>query len=81
MPYYLLGCLKNMSRYAVNVKHPLLSLKHHRLIQLLINRGLALSNPPPPIHLPQEAKIPQPEYVPPQEIEDMPEQIPLQNLQ
>ena len=66
MPYYLLGCLKNMSRYAVNAKQPLLSLKHHRLIQLLINRGLALNNPPPPIHPPQEAEIPQPEYETPQ---------------
>ena len=31
MPYYLLGCLKIMSRYTVKSKHPLLSLKHHRL--------------------------------------------------
>lgn len=41
MPYYLLGFLKDMSRYAVNAKRPLLSLKHHRLAQLLINRALA----------------------------------------
>jgi len=39
-----------MSRYTVNVKHLLLSLKHHRLAQLLINRGFVLNNPPPLIN-------------------------------
>ena len=32
MPYYLLGCLKNMSHYSMNAKYPLLSLTHHRLV-------------------------------------------------
>ena len=50
MPYYLLGCLKNMSRYTVNSKHPVHSLKHHRLAQFLINRGLAKNNPTPVIN-------------------------------
>lgn len=50
MPYYLLGCLRNMSRYTVNAKHPLLSLKHHRLAQLLINICFALNNLPPLIN-------------------------------
>ena len=64
-----------MSRYTVNAKRPLLSLKHHRLAQLLINRGLALNNPPPPINSHQEAKIPQPEHeVPHQEEEILPQQ-------
>jgi len=56
MPYYLLGCLKNMAHYTVNAKHQLLSLKHHRLVQLLINRGFSLHNPPPLNNSPQQAK-------------------------
>lgn len=71
MPYYLLGCLQNMSRYAVKAKHPLLSLKHHRLAQLLINRALALNNPPPPINPHQEAEIPQPEHEIPHQEEEI----------
>lgn len=46
MPYYLLGFLKNMAHYTVNGKHQLLSLKHHRLVQILINRGFSLNHPP-----------------------------------
>ena len=72
MPYYLLGCLKNMSRYTVNAKHPLQSLKHHRLAQLLINRGLAENNPPPFINPQPEQQIPP--HASPQQEEQMPQQ-------
>jgi hypothetical protein len=41
IPYYLLGCLKNMSHYCKKVKDPTLSLTHHRLVQLLIQKGFA----------------------------------------
>ena len=71
MPYYLLGCLKNMSRYTVNAKHPLHSLKHHRLAQLLINRGLAENNPPPLINPQPAQRIPPP--VSPQQKEEIPQ--------
>jgi hypothetical protein len=57
IPYYLLGCLKNMSHYCKKSKNPTLSLTHHRLAQLLIQKGFAQQNPPinnPPID-PQEA--------------------------
>ena len=82
MPYYLLGCLKNMSRYTVNAKHPLHSLKHHCLAQLLINRSLAENNPPPFINPQSEQQIPPP--VSPQQEEKMPhqeEQMPHQEEQ
>ena len=68
IPYYLLGCIKNMSYYCRRVKFPALSLTHHRLCQLLIRRGFAQQNPPlnnPPLlleqapEIPQEAEIPQ----------------------
>jgi len=62
MPYYLLSCLKNMAHYTVNAKHQLLSLMHHRLAQLLINRGFALNHPPLLIN-------------PPQQVEEIPQQI------
>jgi hypothetical protein len=39
IPYYLLGCLRNMVPYCRKAKDPTLSLTHHRLVQLLINRG------------------------------------------
>jgi hypothetical protein len=57
IPYYLLGCLKNMSHYCKKDKDPALSLTHHCLVQLLIQMGFAQQNPPlnnPPIE-PQEA--------------------------
>jgi hypothetical protein len=56
IPYYLLGCLKNMAHYCRKAKDPTLSLTHHRLVQLLIQRGFSQQNPPlnnPPIN-PQE---------------------------
>jgi hypothetical protein len=56
IPYYLLGCLKNMSHYCNQAKNPSLSLTHHRLAQLLIQKGFSQQNPPlnnPPID-PQE---------------------------
>ena len=82
MPYYLLGCLKNMSRYTVNAKHQLLSLKHHRLVQLLINRGFALNHPPLLINPPQgieenpqqDEEIPQQAEEIPQQAEEIPQQ-------
>jgi hypothetical protein len=57
IPYYLLSCLKNMSHYCKKAKDPTLSLTHHRLVQLLIQKGFSQQNPPlnnPPID-PQEA--------------------------
>jgi hypothetical protein len=57
IPYYLLGCLRNMSHYCKKAKNPTLSLTHHRLVQLLIQKGFSQQNPPlnnPPIN-PQEA--------------------------
>lgn len=56
MPYYLLGYLKNMSHYTIKAKHPLLSLKHHHLAQLLINRGFGLNHPPPSLILSSKQK-------------------------
>ena len=74
MPYNLLGCLKNMSRYTVNAKHPLLSLKHHRLAQLLINRGFALNHLPPLINpLQKREENPQPEEEIPHQDEEIPQ--------
>jgi hypothetical protein len=46
IPYYLLGCIKNMSYYCKRAKSPMSSLTHHRLCQLLIQRGFAQQNPP-----------------------------------
>lgn len=64
-----------MSRYTVNAKRPLHSLKHHRLAQLLINKGLVLNNPPPLINPHQEAEIPQPEQEFPHQEEEIPHQV------
>jgi hypothetical protein len=47
IPYYLLGCLRNMVLYCQKAKEPTLSLTHHRLCQLLINRGFEQQNHPP----------------------------------
>jgi len=60
IPYYLLGCIKNMSYYCKRSKFPLLSLTHHRLCQLLIQRGLAQQNPPlhAPLPDPQPSQTP-----------------------
>jgi hypothetical protein len=62
IPYYLLGCLKNMSHYCKKAKNPALSLTHHRLIQLLIQRGFPQQNLPlnnPPIDPQEDAEIPE----------------------
>jgi hypothetical protein len=62
LPYYLLGCLKNMAHYCRKAKDPTLSLTHHRLVQLLINRGFEQQNRPlnnPPINPQPAAEIPQ----------------------
>jgi len=83
MPYYLLGCLKTIAHYTVNAKHQLLSLKHHPLVQLLINRGFALNHPPllnnPRQQIeenPQQAEeIPQQIEEIPQKIEEIPQKI------
>jgi hypothetical protein len=48
IPYFLLGCLKNMAYYCRRAKDPAQSLTHHRLVQLLINRGFEQQNHPPP---------------------------------
>ena len=64
-----------MSRYTVNAKHPLLSLKHHRLAQLLINRGFALNNLPPLVNpLQQREENPKPEEEIPHQEEEIPQQ-------
>jgi len=62
IPYYLLGCLKNMVHYCRKAKYPTLSLTHHRLVQLLIQRGFSQQNPPlknPPINPQEVAEIPE----------------------
>ena len=46
IPYYLLGCIRNMSYYCRRVKFPLLSLTHHCLVHLLIWRGFSQQKPP-----------------------------------
>jgi hypothetical protein len=77
IPYYLLGCLRNMSHYCRQAKNPILSLTHHCLVQLLIQKGFSQQNPllnNPPIN-PQEAlehpKNPHEEQ--PQNLPDPPE--------
>jgi hypothetical protein len=62
IPYYLLGCLKNMSHYCKKAKNHDLSLTHHRLVQLLIQRGFTQKNLPlknPPIDPQEAAEIPE----------------------
>jgi hypothetical protein len=62
IPYYFLGCLKNMLHYCKKDKDPTLSLTHHRLVQLLIQKGFAQQNPPlnnPPIDPQEAAEIPE----------------------
>jgi hypothetical protein len=53
IPYYLLGCLKNMVQYCRKENDPTLSLTHHRLVQLLIQKSFDQQNHPlnnPPIN-------------------------------
>jgi hypothetical protein len=69
IPYYLLGCLRNMVPYCRKAKEPTLSLTHHRLCQLLINRGFQqqnhpLINPAPAAEIPHEQQQQQPPDVP-----------------
>jgi hypothetical protein len=62
IPYFLLGCLKNMAHYCRRAKDPTQSLTHHRLVQLLINRGFKQQNHPlnnPPINPAPTVKIPE----------------------
>jgi hypothetical protein len=62
IPYYLLGCLKNMSHYCKKAKYPTLSLTHHHLIHLLIQKGFPQQNPPlknPPIDPLEAIEIPE----------------------
>jgi hypothetical protein len=62
IPYYLLGCLKNMAHYSRKEKDPTQSLTHHRLVQLLINRGFEQQNHPlnnPPINPAPAAEVPE----------------------
>jgi hypothetical protein len=62
IPYYLLSFLKNMSHYYKKAKDPTLSLTHHRLVQLLIQKGFSQQNPPlnnPPIDPQEAAGIPE----------------------
>ena len=73
IPYYLLGCLKNMVPYCQKANEPTLSLTHHRLCQLLINRGFEQQdrpinnppiNPPPPAAILEELQQQNPSDVP-----------------
>jgi len=52
-----------MSHYFLNAKYPHISLTHHCLLQLLIQRGFAQKNPPslnnPPPETQEAAEIPQ----------------------
>jgi hypothetical protein len=69
IPYYLLGCLINMVPYCRKAKEPTLSLTHHRLCQLLINRGFEqqnhpLINPAPAAEITQEQQQQSPPNVP-----------------
>jgi hypothetical protein len=69
IPYYLLGCLRNMVPYCRKAKEPTLSLTHHRLCQLLINRGFEqqnhpLINPAPPAEIPHEQQQQNPPDIP-----------------
>jgi hypothetical protein len=69
IPYYLLGCLRNMVPYCKKAKEPTLSLTHHRLCQLLINRGFQQQNhpplnPQPAIEFPQNQQQPNPPDAP-----------------
>jgi hypothetical protein len=77
IPYYLLGCLKNMAHYCRKAKDPTLSLTHHRLVQLLIHRGFSQQNRPlnnPPVNPEPAAEIPEiPEEQQPQNPPDFPE--------
>jgi hypothetical protein len=57
IPYFLLGCLKNMAHYCRREKDPTQSLTHHRLVQLLINRGFEQQNHPP-LNLAPAAEVP-----------------------
>jgi hypothetical protein len=58
IPYFLLGCLKNMAHYCRRAKDPTQSLTHHRLVQLLINRGFEQQNHPP-LNLAPAAEVPE----------------------
>jgi hypothetical protein len=62
IPYYLLGYLKNMAHYCRQEKDPTLSLIHHHLVQLLINRSFEQQNRPvnnPPINPQPAPEIPE----------------------
>jgi hypothetical protein len=76
IPYYLLGCLRNMSHYCKKAKNPTLSLTHHRLTQLLIQKGFSQQNPPlnnPPIDPQEAAEHPEnPQEQQPQNLPDPP---------
>jgi hypothetical protein len=77
IPYYLLGCLRNMVPYCQKAKEPILSLTHHRLCQLLINRGFQqqnhpLINPAPAAEIPHEQ--PQQQQTP--DIPELPHTLP-----
>jgi len=60
----------------MNAKYPLLSLTHHRLVQLLIRRGFARQNPPllnnPPPEPHEDVEIPQAVAENPQETAEVP---------
>jgi len=61
----------------MNAKYSLLSLTHHRLVQLLIQKGFAEQNPPPlntpPPEPHEDAEIPQATAENPQETAEVPQ--------
>jgi hypothetical protein len=57
MPYYILQSLHNMAQFVKRSKHPMNCLSNHRLIGLLIHRGMGLPHDPLP-------EVPVPSTVP-----------------
>jgi hypothetical protein len=72
--YYLLGCLRNTSHCCKKAKNTTLSLTHHRLTQLLVQKGFSQQNPllnNPPID-PEEV-VEHPENLQEQQPQNLPD--------
>jgi hypothetical protein len=61
IPYYLLHSLHNMAHFVKKSKHPMNCLSNHRLIGLLIHRGMGIPNDPLPEE--EEQPIPMPAVI------------------
>jgi hypothetical protein len=58
MPYYILQSLHNMAQFVKQSKHPMNCLSNHRLIGLLIHRGMRLPhNPLPEVPVPPNVPV------------------------